>query len=69
MCYNENVARNWIQLVIGVWLIVSPWLLGFSSITVMKWGNMIAGLILVLINVWVIFGKTPVSSSGEEVKK
>lgn len=43
---------------------VSPWLLGFSSISVMKWSNLIAGLILVLVNVWVIFGEKPGSETS-----
>ncbi len=63
------MTEKWAQLIIGVWLVISPWILGFSSITLMKWGNVIAGLILVLINVWTIFGKTSVSSPGEEVKR
>lgn len=55
------MAANWAQLVLGIWLMVSPWLLGFSSISLMKWNNLLAGLIIVLINVWIIFGeKKPV---------
>ena len=47
---------SWIELVLGLWLILSPWLLGFSSITVMKWSNVLVGLVFVLVNAWVIFG-------------
>lgn len=36
---------------------ISPWLLGFSSISLMKWSNLLIGLIIVLINVWIIFGE------------
>ncbi|MBI4059540.1 SPW repeat protein [Candidatus Giovannonibacteria bacterium] len=51
------MVTNWTQLVLGLWIILSPWLLGFSSITVMKWSNLIAGTIIFLINVWIIFGE------------
>jgi hypothetical protein len=52
----------WIQLVLGLWILVSPWVLDFSSISIMKWSNVIVGLCIVLMNVWVIFG-------GKEVEK
>ena len=53
------MTSSWIQLALGAWIMVSPWLLGFSSITVMKWSNLITGLVLVLINVWEMFGERP----------
>ena len=62
------MTSNWTQLIIGIWLIISPWILGFSSITLMKWGNIVVGLLLVLINIWTIFGRTPASSVGEDGK-
>ncbi len=54
------MAANWTQLVLGVWLMISPWLLGFSSISLMKWSNLLTGLMLVLVNVWIIFGEKKV---------
>ena len=51
------MISSWFQLALGAWITLSPWLLGFSSITVMKWSNLLVGLLLVLINVWVIFGQ------------
>jgi hypothetical protein len=49
------MIANWIQVGLGVWLILSPWFLEFSSISIMKWNNMGVGLLLVLLNVWIIF--------------
>ncbi len=55
------MAVNWLQFFLGIWILISPWLLGFSSITVMMWSNLIAGVILVLVNLWAIFGgKAPI---------
>lgn len=53
----SSVARNYTQLVLGIWILLSPWLLGFSSISIMTWGNLIAGIILILTSVWAIFGE------------
>ena len=57
--YNRLVVKHWIQLGIGAWIFLSPWLLGFSSISVMKWSNVAAGAALILINLWIIFGSNP----------
>lgn len=51
------MIANWTQLALGGWTMLSPWLLGFSSISVMKWSNLIVGLVIVLVNVWGIFGQ------------
>jgi len=51
------MVTNWIQVGLGVWLILSPWLLEFSSISIMKWNNLCIGTVLVLVNVWIIFGE------------
>jgi len=51
------VAKNWTELGLGVWVLISPWLLGFSSISIMKWSNLLVGLSLVLIGIWAIFGE------------
>jgi hypothetical protein len=37
-------------------MIISPWVLGFSDISLAKWCNILLGLLLVLVNAWVIFG-------------
>ena len=51
-----NMAGRWIELVAGLWVIASPWILGFSGITLAKWSNVIAGVVIVLIPFWEIFG-------------
>ena len=51
------MLANKVLLSFGVWIMISPWILGFSSISLMKWSNLITGLLIVLINVWIIFDK------------
>jgi len=51
---------NWIQLVLGLWIFVSPWVLGFSSISTALWSNVIVGALVVIFALWEIFGsKSP----------
>ncbi len=51
---------NWIQLVLGLWIFVSPWILGFSDISTALWSNAIAGALVVIFALWELFGsKSP----------
>jgi hypothetical protein len=51
------VITNWTFGVIGVWILLSPWLLGFANSSIAKWSNVLAGLILVVVNAWRLFGE------------
>jgi len=51
------MAKQWAQLAVGFWILVSPWLLGFSDISVMKWSNVLCGLALVVMGGWALLGK------------
>ncbi len=47
----------WVGFIAGLWLIISPWLLGFSGISLAKWDSVFVGLILALVFGWEIFGE------------
>jgi hypothetical protein len=49
------MKREWTGLIIGAWILVSPWILGFAGVDFLKWSNTIVGLALILVNGWTIF--------------
>jgi hypothetical protein len=61
------MIENWTELVIGIIMIVSPWVLGFSDISLAKWCNVLIGLLLVIMGAWAIFGG-PSTPAAEEPK-
>jgi hypothetical protein len=66
------MSRKWTEFVIGIILIVSPWVLGFSDISVARWCNVFIGLALVLISAWELFGTeafVPAMPAEPEPKK
>jgi hypothetical protein len=65
------MIEGWTTLVIGIMMIISPWALGFSDISLAKWCNILLGLILVIMGAWKIFGTIPVDvlSVTEEPQK
>ncbi|MEN2982872.1 MAG: SPW repeat protein [Thermus sp.] len=38
--------QDWVNLVLGVWLILSPWLLGFSGLTNATWNAILVGILV-----------------------
>ena len=48
------MKERWIFIVIGVWLVISPWVLGFSDSVLVKWSNVLCGLVLIVMNAWVL---------------
>ena len=52
--------------------IMAPWLFGFSDIALARWGNMVCGLVLILVNIWAIYGEphssVPDNAAGDTVR-
>lgn len=67
--------RAWIQLALGTWVALSPWTLGASDNVFVVWSGLAAGLAIVILNLWTIFGEeeapdaTPESEAKLETKK
>ncbi len=40
----------------GLWMLVSPWLLGYWRITAALWSQIIAGVLIILLSLWQIVG-------------
>ena len=51
------MTERWIDIVIGAWLIISPWVLGFSDSFLVKWSSVLCGIILVAMNAWILSEK------------
>lgn len=62
------MSANWFKLIAGILLLISPWVLGFSDISTAKWCNVLFGLILILINMWAVFGDPPAIKEGRVEK-
>lgn len=41
--------EEWTNIVLGAWLLFSPWILGFSSVTALMWNAVVAGAIVVVL--------------------
>ena len=47
--------EEWVNMVVGLWLIVSPWLLGFMANTSAMWTHVILGICTAAISAWAVW--------------
>ncbi len=57
---------NWIQLILGLWIFISPWILGFSDISTALWSNVIFGALIVIFALWELFATKPSMPLGTQ---
>jgi hypothetical protein len=46
-----------VQIIIGLWILTSPWILGFSSFSLALWSNVIGGAVVAILGLWGMFGE------------
>jgi hypothetical protein len=49
--------EEWVNLAIGLWLVISPWVLGFTGLTNAFWCALMAGLavsVLAAVELWML---------------
>ena len=51
---TANTERNldWVTAAVGLWLVLSPFVLGFAVITVAMWNAIIVGIIVIALSAW-----------------
>jgi len=42
--------EEWVNLAVGAWLIVSPWILGYAGVGWFAWTSVLSGLIIVVLS-------------------
>jgi hypothetical protein len=64
----ETVTEKWTEFTIGIVLLISPWVLGFSAISIAKWCNVLFGIVLVVMSAWKIFGTPPAMEEPQKTE-
>lgn len=57
--------EEWVNLLAGLWAIVSPWLLGFSGLTSAMWTHVAVGVIVAVLaggEFWRLYGSSEARS-------
>ncbi|HEX8010396.1 MAG TPA: SPW repeat protein [Casimicrobiaceae bacterium] len=46
--------EEWINVAFGVWLLISPWVLGFSGLAIAMWNAVIVGIVVAVLALWTL---------------
>ena len=52
--YRLMAWEEWANVVLGAWLVISPWVLGFSSLTAAVWNAVVVGAIIAALALWTL---------------
>ena len=44
--------EEWINVALGVWLVIAPWVLGFSAVAAAMWSHVILGVVIAALAAW-----------------
>lgn len=47
--------EEWLIALVGLWLVLSPWLLGFAAMAAAMWSTVILGALIVISSAWKAF--------------
>lgn len=46
--------EEWVNLVLGIWLVISPWMVGFSGLVTAMWNAVIVGAVVAVLALWAL---------------
>ena len=49
---RSTIWLSWINVLIGIWLIIAPFVLGYNTFTVALWNSIIVGVIVAAFGAW-----------------
>lgn len=47
-----SLWQEWVNLILGIWLFIAPWALGFSNLANAAWDHWIVGVLVFLFALW-----------------
>ena len=49
-----NAWKEWVNMTLGIWLLISPWVLGFHASEALRWNSVTAGVLVAALASWVL---------------
>ncbi|GBD42208.1 hypothetical protein HRbin39_01597 [bacterium HR39] len=44
--------EEWVNAILGLWLVISPWITGYAAITAAVWNHVIVGILVAALAIW-----------------
>jgi hypothetical protein len=52
--FRAMAWQEWANVAFGIWLVISPWAVGFSGLVAAMWNAVIVGAIVAVLAVWAL---------------
>lgn len=52
--FTVKAWEEWASIALGVWLMISPWILGFGKQTILMWNAVIVGAVVAVLALWAL---------------
>jgi hypothetical protein len=49
--------NHWLMIVLGGWIVLSPWMLGFYELNLAVWNALLVGCVIILATLWDAFSR------------
>jgi hypothetical protein len=49
-----NAWQEWVNMALGIWLLISPWVLVFHASEALRWNSVIVGVLIAALAAWVL---------------
>lgn len=57
--------EEWVNVVLGAWLVISPWVLGVAAVSALLWNQIVVGIVVAGLAIWTaLAGHEPERASG-----
>lgn len=53
-----NVVTEWLTVVLGIVLFVSPWIFGFAAVAAAAWTSWVIGILFIIAAGWVLLNRS-----------
>ena len=50
--FRLQVWEEWVNALLGIWLFIAPWVLGFTNVVQASWDHWIVGALIVIFALW-----------------
>jgi hypothetical protein len=47
---RRSTWTSWVNFALGIWLIISPWVVGFRTSPALTWNNVIVGIVVAIVS-------------------
>jgi hypothetical protein len=60
------VVLSWINVLLGIWVLISPWVLGFAGHATPMTNNVITGIVIIILAAWSALATSSTTSARRD---